>query len=456
MEGEQEGALGRLALGVRTEAHPGERRLARDVLLGHQEIDHLHAGAVLDHEIDGGVLRADPALAGDLGQGLAGQRLQLRVLEADQQGALGAGVALQVLEPLGRSAHLGQDLGPGGGVLQPLDPLLHAAGLNPGRHGRVETGGAGGVGVHVGRDPQALGAGGLDLRDGLVELAPVLLAGRLQVVDLGRRAGAAGDLDQLVDRFQQARAFRAHVTDVDPAAAPGLGGQGDQLVRFGEGAGRIDQARADAQGAVLHGLHDQGPHLRELLGRRVHVVLAEDVHPHRLRPHEGGDVLRDALRLEMAQILVERGPGDVVLDVGLVAHRVGLLGVAPGAHGGPFAHHLQGDALAKLRLAAAVVEQALGRPGQHVDEARRDGLARGVHLRLRRARSLRSHIHDAVAADCDIALEGLAARAVVDLAAADHQVVARLGEGGGGEQQAQARGHGEGLHAESSPRLEGG
>src|SRR5260370_28696399 len=42
----------------------------------------------------------------------------------------------------------------------------------------------------------------------------------------------------------------------------GLGGQRGQLVGPGEGPGRIDQRRAHAHGAVLHGLADQGLHLR--------------------------------------------------------------------------------------------------------------------------------------------------------------------------------------------------
>ena len=43
-------------------------------------------------------------------------------------------------------------------VLQPLRSMLEAARLHPERHGRVEPGRAGRIGVHVGGDPQALGA----------------------------------------------------------------------------------------------------------------------------------------------------------------------------------------------------------------------------------------------------------------------------------------------------------
>ena len=66
----------------------GRRDLPLDVVLGHQEVDDLHAAAVLDDEIHRRVLRRLPAHRRDLGERLAGVRPQRLVLEADEQRAL--------------------------------------------------------------------------------------------------------------------------------------------------------------------------------------------------------------------------------------------------------------------------------------------------------------------------------------------------------------------------------
>src|SRR5215469_744912 len=55
--GLEEHALGRRSLLVGIEAHPGERYLAPDVVLRHEEVGDADPRAVLDHQIDRGVLR---------------------------------------------------------------------------------------------------------------------------------------------------------------------------------------------------------------------------------------------------------------------------------------------------------------------------------------------------------------------------------------------------------------
>ncbi len=64
--------------------------------------------------------------------------------------------------------------------------------------------------------------------------------------------------------------------------------------------------------------------------------------------------------------------------------------------------------------------------GQHVDEARRHGLA--VHVEHGAGLQFlgRAHIGDAVAIDRHIAREGLAAGAVIDHPAAQQQIVRRI------------------------------
>src|SRR5262245_27242629 len=86
----EEHALGRGGLGIRAERDPRLPDLPAQVVLGHQEIDRADARAVLDDQIDRRVLGRDAARARHLRERLAGERLELLVLEADQQHVLRA------------------------------------------------------------------------------------------------------------------------------------------------------------------------------------------------------------------------------------------------------------------------------------------------------------------------------------------------------------------------------
>ena len=141
------------------------------------------------------------------------------------------------------------------------------------------------------------------------------------------------------------------------------------------------------------------------------------------RTDERGDVHRHALLLEQRQVLAERRPFDRVLDVALLGEQLLLHRRRERAHGEALAHDLQRHALAQLALSAAVDEQRLGRPRQHVDEAGRHGLARRVDLAPRAARRLRTHVGDAVTLDRDLARVARAAGSVVDRAATDQEIV---------------------------------
>ena len=70
----------------------------------------------------------------------------------------------------------------------------------------------------------------------------------------------------------------------------------------------------------------------------------------------------------MVEVLAQGGPGDVEFDVSLLLDAFLLHGVVQGAHGGALAHDLQGHALEDVAHAAAVGDQRLGGPAQHVDE----------------------------------------------------------------------------------------
>ena len=73
---------------------------------------------------------------------------------------------------------------------------------------------------------------------------------------------------------------------------------------------------------------------------------------------ERGDVLRDAASFEVAQVLGQRRPGDVVLDVAHLLDRALLHVRRERAHRAAFAEDLRRDALADLALRAAVDDAA--------------------------------------------------------------------------------------------------
>ena len=79
--------------------------------------------------------------------------------------------------------------------------------------------------------------------------------------------------------------------------------------------------------------------------------------------------------------------------------------------------------MADIALRAAVGEQRFGGPTEHVDEPRRHGQPAGVELALRLGAGQVANGHDLVTADADVALDARGARAVVNRAAANDQVV---------------------------------
>ena len=122
----------------------------------------------------------------DLGQRLSGERLQGLAAEGHEPDPVGrAGQPAEVLEAPARRAHVAEDAGARRTVANALEGASPAAFLDPRRQAGVQPGGPRGVGVHVGGDLQALAPRRLDLPDGPLELRPVGLARRLQVVDLG-------------------------------------------------------------------------------------------------------------------------------------------------------------------------------------------------------------------------------------------------------------------------------
>ena len=142
---------------------------------------------------------------------------------------------------------------------------------------------------------------------------------------------------------------------------------------------RVDQRGADAERAFAHRLADQVLHARELIRRRLAVGVAQLVDAHGGCADEAGDVGADAACDEPVEVLAERRPVDVVLDVALLLLAPLSSWRRSGAHRPALAEDLQRDALADVALRPAVRDQRVGRPGQHVDEAGSDGHPFRVH-----------------------------------------------------------------------------
>src|ERR1700692_3080349 len=98
-----------------------------------------------------------------------------------------------------RRAHLADDLRSDRRVTQAGNPSLEAVVLYPEGHGGVQTRRAGRVGVHVGCYANARRACGIDHVDYLVELAPVIFAGELEMIDFRGGTTCLGNVDGFLD-----------------------------------------------------------------------------------------------------------------------------------------------------------------------------------------------------------------------------------------------------------------
>src|SRR5690606_2452868 len=183
------------------------------------------------------------------------------------------------------------------------------------------------------------------LRDRLVEFRPVLHSRGLQVVDLGRDVRLAGDGDQLVDRLEQLVALAPDVRDVHATVLRGDARELDQLARLRVERRRVDQRGADAERTLLHGLSHQRAHALQLIGRGRPVLVADLVDTHRRRADERRDVRRDPTLDQVLEVLAQRGPWDVVLDVTLLLEHLLLQGLVQRTHGRALAEDLERDAL---------------------------------------------------------------------------------------------------------------
>ena len=86
--------------------------------------------------------------------------------------------------------------------------------LNPGRHGSIQPGSPGCVGVHIGCDMDSRSPGGFHFFHHGLQLVPILSAGCLQMVNLSPKTGIASYVEQLIQSFNQSIAFTAEMGNV--------------------------------------------------------------------------------------------------------------------------------------------------------------------------------------------------------------------------------------------------
>ena len=412
--------------GVRPEAHPWQLDLPFYVVLGHQEVHHLDAAAVFDDEVHRGVLHGRAAQPRDLAERLAGIRSQCLVLETHQQRPFGARGEHHVLPDVLRSRHVLSDARADGRILETFGPRFVATLLHPRRHGGIETGRARRIRVHVGGDLEPVLLRRFNLLDRGGQLGPVRLSARFQVVDLGADVRVARNRQRLVDRLEETVAFAAHVRDVHPAGLRRYLRQLDELVGFREQARHVDQRGGEAHRAFVHRLPHVTAHALELVGGRRAVVVADLVGSHSRSAHERRHVRRGAQLNQVIEILPQRGPGDVELDVALPLFLILLHLLAERAHRA-LAEHRQRHALPDHSLRAPVGDE--GRLGmiEHVDEAGRDGQTRRVDL-LPAARGRQIPVGgNPIGLNGEVLHGTCGSSAVVDGAVSDDEVVLRRG-----------------------------
>ena len=248
-------------------------------------------------------------------------------------------------------------------------------------------------------DLQSAGAGAVEVGDDFVGAVPGVWTGKLQVRDLGGNLRLAGDGGEFVEGVDDVGALVAHVARVDAAVGRGDLGEGHDLIGLGERARQVNQARAQADGAVLHRLVDQASHALEFgSGWRAGETAAHDLTADRVVADEGGDIEADP------------GLGDAAEKVCDVELRTAAVAGDDGRHAHAqevFTGRQRGDIL---------------RVGVHIDEAGCDHLAAGVDLGPAASRDPADRGDPAVP-NRDVGVDRSGTGAIDHAAAADHDIV---------------------------------
>ena len=242
------------------------------------------------------------------------------------------------------------------------------------------------------------------------------------------------EIVEVGDHLQPAGADRAH----------GGGDRGELVLGRGQRRDRaavqrlvVERARGgETQSAGAHTRRRKRGHGRVVLGRRglsLHAPLAHDEDAHRRMRHLRRDVEVIGPGVERIHVLLEalpgprqpfvqHGTGDVLDALHELHQRLPLVGPAGSEADAAVADHRGGDAVPGRRRnpAAPGGLRIVMRVG--VDEARRHDHAARIDLLVARTEIGPDRRHQ-TARDRDIRIAGLAARAIHDRAAADHQRV---------------------------------
>ena len=309
----QERPLGRHRRRVRAERHPGQADLLAHVLLGHQEEHDADARPVLEHQVEDRVLgapcRAPPP--------------------PPPASCPVSGFSASFLKPTsssrsGEPASRHRFSQPSPGVLHLLEDararlagsreaLGSASGQPPSRpQGGMQASNPVAPAVYVYMSAvirSAVPPRRLDPRDHLVHLRPVRLARRLQVVDLGGQPRLAADADQLVDAPPAAgrpRCACARCTCPRSAPRPCTARSAPRST-WNARARRSATSRCRARPPPSRRARARAsrPARAGVGGRSSRPITCSRIGG---RADERGDVRRDALPLEVREVLGERRP----------------------------------------------------------------------------------------------------------------------------------------------------
>ena len=114
------------------------------------------------------------------------------------------------------------------------------------------------------------------------------------------------------------------------------------------------------------------------------------------------------------------------MNIGLLSQHVLTHPIVHWTHRLAFAHDLGGNALSNFALGTAILNQRLGRPREHIDEAGRDRQASCVYGRLCVGIAEITHPDNAITANGNIRAFRFTAGTVVNCAALNNDI-----EGGG-------------------------
>ena len=188
-----------------------------------------------------------------------------------------------------------------------------------------------------------------------------------------RCPGAAGDVDHLVDRREQAVPLVPHVRNERRSRPRRLLGHGDELLRGRVGAGEVDEPEGQHPRPCVEAEPDLAAHRPQRLGGRPDASSAEHDVPHGAVADRGDERDRGPGRVERVEVLRHCRPRPLLRARSLERSQVGLPLRAPGGVDGRGREavgidHLRREALRELRDEEGIVEGAKRRMRVEVDE----------------------------------------------------------------------------------------